>query len=193
MLCSLAASSSRLCVNSLVSTSFLRPFHTTPLAQGVFMKKQKKIDPEVAKAREHRKRKKLEREIREMLKHSKKSKPIDEMTIDVISAKNINERRRPPTVLTSEQLDERAVIFKNYTRSRAHLMIADDEWIRTAFYQQKNALNELKKLDLKLYEEAVKPSRVQLPLVIHGPTLTPPAENYDAPDGEYIDTTRTWV
>ena len=47
MLCSLAASSSRLCVNSLVSTSLLRPFHTTPLAQGVFMKKQKKIDPEV--------------------------------------------------------------------------------------------------------------------------------------------------
>lgn len=32
-------------------------------------------------------------------------------------------------------------------------MIADDEWIRTAFYQQKNALNELKKLNLKLYEE----------------------------------------
>ena len=53
------------------------------------MKRQKKVDPEVAKVREARKRKKLEREIRQMQKHSKKPKPVEEMTIDVKSAKNL--------------------------------------------------------------------------------------------------------
>lgn len=53
------------------------------------MKRQKKVDPEVAKVRETRRRKKLEREIRQMQKHSKKPKPVEEMTIDVKSAKNL--------------------------------------------------------------------------------------------------------
>ncbi|TKR77016.1 hypothetical protein L596_018067 [Steinernema carpocapsae] len=75
----------------------LRPFitsvrgiQTTPVQCGsIFMKRQKKMDPEVAKARETRRRKKIEREIRNMQKHSKKPKPIDEMAVDVKSAKNI--------------------------------------------------------------------------------------------------------
>ena len=53
------------------------------------MKRQKKVDPEIAKVREARRRKKLEREIRQMQKHSKKPKPVEEMTIDVKSAKNL--------------------------------------------------------------------------------------------------------
>ena len=53
------------------------------------MKRQKKVDPEVAKVREARKRKKLEREIREMQKHSKKPKPVEELAIDIKSAKNL--------------------------------------------------------------------------------------------------------
>lgn len=53
------------------------------------MKRQKKVDPEVAKIREDRKRRRIEKEIREIKKHSKKSKPVEEMTIDIISAKNI--------------------------------------------------------------------------------------------------------
>ena len=47
------------------------------------MKKQKKVDPEVAKLRETRKRRKLERDIRQMQKSGKKPKPVLEMTIDV--------------------------------------------------------------------------------------------------------------
>ncbi|VDP57604.1 unnamed protein product [Heligmosomoides polygyrus] len=43
----------------------------------------------VAKQREIRRRKKLEKEIRQMQKHSKKPKPVDELTLDVKSAKNI--------------------------------------------------------------------------------------------------------
>lgn len=45
------------------------------------MKKQKKLDPEIAKVREERKRKKLEREIREIMKAGKREKHIIEKCI----------------------------------------------------------------------------------------------------------------
>lgn len=87
-----------------ISLSATRTIHQTiPVGSSVFMKRQKKIDPEVkkfkrinksshsqvAKQREARRRKRLEKEIRHMQKHSKKPKPVDEMTLDVKSAKNI--------------------------------------------------------------------------------------------------------
>jgi len=31
-----------------------------------------------------------------------------------------------------------------------------------------------------------------MPLVLNGPALTPPLDNYECPDGDYVDTTRTW-
>ncbi|CCD66086.1 Large ribosomal subunit protein mL40 [Caenorhabditis elegans] len=185
---SLLASLSRL---SLLQT---RQIHQTiPAGSSVFMKRQKKIDPEVAKQRETRRRKRLEKDIRQMQKHSKKPKPVDELTLDVKSAKNIGERRRPRTELTLEQIDERAIALKDYTRSRLALQQEDDAWIRGAIESQRKALNELKMLKLELYEAAVQPAAKDLPLIVQGPSLTPPIRNYEAPDGDYIDTTRNWA
>ncbi|EGT47817.1 hypothetical protein CAEBREN_04312 [Caenorhabditis brenneri] len=166
---------------------------TIPAASSVFMKRQKKIDPEVAKQREARRRKRLEKEIRQMQKHSKKPKPVDELTLDVKSAKNIGERRRPVIELSMEQIDERAIALKDYTRSRIALQQKDDAWIRGAIESQRKALVELKKLSPELYNAAIQPAPNDLPLTIHGPTLTPPIKNYEAPDGDYIDTTRNWA
>ncbi|KAK0416227.1 hypothetical protein QR680_012360 [Steinernema hermaphroditum] len=178
--------------------NFLRPlvrsFHTSPMQCGsVFMKRQKKMDPEVAKARETRRRKKLEREIRQMQKHSKKPKPVDEMAVDIKSAKNIHERIREPYVVPEQVADERAVVLKEYAKTRNHLMRADDKWIRERLESQRKALEKLKALSPALYEAAVKPDDSLLHLVIDGPALTPPIEKYESPDGDYIDTTRTWT
>uniref|UniRef100_A0A8R1HH00 Large ribosomal subunit protein mL40 n=1 Tax=Caenorhabditis japonica TaxID=281687 RepID=A0A8R1HH00_CAEJA len=171
-----------------------RSIHQTlPVASSVFMKRQKKIDPEVAKQREARRRKRLEKEIRHMQKHSKKPKPVDELTLDVKSAKNIEERRRPPIELTIEQIDERAIALKDYTKSRGALQREDDAWIRGVLTSQRKALEELKKVSPELYEAAVQPATADLPLIMHGPSLTPPIKNYEAPDGDYIDTTRVWT
>ncbi|CAI2349087.1 unnamed protein product [Caenorhabditis sp. 36 PRJEB53466] len=171
-----------------------RPIHQTiPAASSVFMKRQKKIDPEVAKQRETRRRKRLEKEIRQMQKHSKKPKPVDELTLDVKSAKNIHERRRPPVEIGVELIDERAIALKEYTRSRDALQRQDDAWIRAVIDSQRKALAELKKLSPELYEAAVQPAHGDLPLVYQGPSLTPPIKNYEAPDGDYIDTTRNWT
>uniref|UniRef100_A0A914RNI2 Uncharacterized protein n=1 Tax=Parascaris equorum TaxID=6256 RepID=A0A914RNI2_PAREQ len=56
----------------------VRNLHVTAgVRTSVFMKRQKKIDPDVAKQREARKRRKLEKEIRAMQKHSKRPKPVN--------------------------------------------------------------------------------------------------------------------
>lgn len=55
------------------------------------MKKQKRVDPEIAKIREKRKRRKLEREIRDLQKHSKKPKPVTELCLDSKIAENIRQ------------------------------------------------------------------------------------------------------
>ncbi|CAD5221775.1 unnamed protein product [Bursaphelenchus xylophilus] len=165
---------------------------TPKLSSSVFTKKQKKMDPEIAKARETRRRRKLTREIREMMKHSKKPKPVTELTIDVKSARNIDQRYREPVVLTEAEIDQRAVISKAYNTSRNALVRDDIKWIQRSMQDQDNALKLLKLLSPDLYAEAVK-----LPDTIHiysgkGPVLTPPLKNYRSPDGDHEDTTRTW-
>ncbi|VDM53416.1 unnamed protein product [Angiostrongylus costaricensis] len=176
-----------------ISPVAVRGITSTPVLRSVFMKKQKKVDPEVSVLREARKRRRLEKEIRQMLKHSKKPKPVDELLLDVKSAKNINERYREPVVLTEEQIDERAIALKDYTRSRNTLQRLDDKWVRDALKAQRKALNELKLIDPVLYQKAVEPIDGPLNIVLHGPGLTPPVVDYQSPDGDYIDTTRTWT
>ena len=67
----------------------LRGLQWRDACSSVFMKRTKKLDPAIAKQREERKRKKLTREIRLMQQHSKKPKPLDEMYIDIVSARNL--------------------------------------------------------------------------------------------------------
>jgi large subunit ribosomal protein L40 len=45
------------------------------------LKKKKKMDPAVIKAREDRRRKKLEKQIRRLEKNARRLKPIDELEV----------------------------------------------------------------------------------------------------------------
>ncbi|GMT19461.1 hypothetical protein PFISCL1PPCAC_10758 [Pristionchus fissidentatus] len=176
-----------------LSSLSIRPLHlSAAVNSSVFMKKQKKMDPEVAKQRETRRRKRLEKEIRSMQKHSKKPKPVDELTLDVKSSKNISERRREAVVYSEEDQDEYAVALKDYTRSRNALQLQDDKWMREAIRMQSKALDELKKIDSELWQKAVQPD-TNFPLISNGPAHSPPVKGYIAPDGDYIDTTRSWT
>lgn len=51
----------------------------TPVLFAEPLKKKKKIDPAVIKAREDRKRKKLEKQIRKLEKNSRQLKPIEDL------------------------------------------------------------------------------------------------------------------
>lgn len=45
------------------------------------LKKKKKVDPAIIKAREDRRRKKLEKQIRKLEKNARQLKPIDELEV----------------------------------------------------------------------------------------------------------------
>ena len=51
----------------------------TPVLFAEPLKKKKKMDPAVLKAREDRKRKKLEKQIRKLEKNSRQLKPIEDL------------------------------------------------------------------------------------------------------------------
>ncbi|KAI6240154.1 39S ribosomal protein L40, mitochondrial [Aphelenchoides fujianensis] len=140
-----------------------------------------------------RKRRKLEREIRLLQKEGKKPKPVDELMVDEKTASIVDQIRRVGISVSEETIDERAVIKKAYCKSRNLLVAADDRWIRTMIREQTQALNVLKEVSPKLYEAAVAPDPSYLPLVMRGPVLTPPLKDYSSPDGDYTDTTPTFV
>lgn len=54
---------------------------TTPALFAEPLKKKKKLDPAIIKAREDRKRKKLEKQIRRLEKNARQLKPIDELEV----------------------------------------------------------------------------------------------------------------
>lgn len=57
---------------------------------------------------------------------------------------------------------------------------------------QRKALQELRLESEELYQEAIQPDMSLLPVTVKGPVTTPPIQNYDSPDGEYILEAKKW-
>lgn len=53
------------------------------------LKKKKRLDPSVVKAREERKKKKIEKQIRKLEKSSRQLKPIEELEVPLCLTENI--------------------------------------------------------------------------------------------------------
>lgn len=66
-------------LTSNVHTSSILNFKFTPVLCAEPLKKKKKIDPAIVKAREERRRKKLEKQIRRLEKVARQFKPIEEL------------------------------------------------------------------------------------------------------------------
>ncbi|KAK8768977.1 hypothetical protein V5799_014557 [Amblyomma americanum] len=57
---------------------------------------------------------------------------------------------------------------------------------------QQKALEMLKDASEELYNAAIQVDNGLLPAQFKAIVSTPPIENYEAPDGKYIDTTKKW-
>lgn len=62
--------------------------------------------------------------------------------------------------------------------------------LRSAAVAAEMALQALREESEDLYQEAIQPDVFALPHSWKGPMHTPPIEGYEAPDGEYTDTTK---
>lgn len=57
---------------------------------------------------------------------------------------------------------------------------------------QTKALDELRLESEELYQAAIQPDATLLPYKAQMIVQTPPIENYESPDGEYVDISKKW-
>ncbi|KAI8424915.1 hypothetical protein MSG28_006833 [Choristoneura fumiferana] len=156
------------------------------------MKKKKKIDPAIVKAREDRRRKKLEKQIRRLEKNARQLKPIDELEVPLHLMDEMKKRKRPEPKLSADQVEARALLQKEWTKYKRVEYIANVAQIDRIMGAQRRALDKLYEVSEDLYNEAIMPDLQLVPYSINGPVATPPIKGYYSPDGEYIDVSKKW-
>ncbi|XP_013192134.1 large ribosomal subunit protein mL40 [Amyelois transitella] len=156
------------------------------------MKKKKKIDPAIVRAREERRRKKLEKQIRRLQKNARQLKPIDEMEVPLHLLDQIQKRSRGPPQISQEVQEERALLQKEWTRYKRQEYMAHVAQIDRIMAAQKRALDRLYEESEDLYNEAIMPDLQLIPYSVTGPVATPPIKGYESPDGDYLDVSKKW-
>ncbi|XP_060867101.1 large ribosomal subunit protein mL40 [Metopolophium dirhodum] len=156
------------------------------------LKKKKRLDPQILKAREDRKRKKIEKSIRKLEKVSKTLKPIDEVQLMASLSNELDSRQRPIVVHSNDKLEERIIAAKAWSMHKHNEHFFNLQVINDLEYSQQRALNELREVSEDLYLAAVDIDESLLTCQLTGPVETPPIENYQSPDGEYIDISKKW-
>ncbi|KYN18461.1 PREDICTED: 39S ribosomal protein L40, mitochondrial [Trachymyrmex cornetzi] len=165
-------------------------FRVSSVLLGEPLKKKKRLDPQIIRAREERRRRKLEKQIRKLQKLSKQLKPISECEVPPKLIKEREQRLRKLPPISEEEMESRILLQKDWNRYKSQLHLANIQAIDSVFYSQQNALDELRAESEDLYQEAIQLDLGLLPYTAKGPLKTPPIENYDSPDGEYTNTTR---
>ncbi|XP_026823428.1 39S ribosomal protein L40, mitochondrial [Rhopalosiphum maidis] len=156
------------------------------------LKKKKRLDPQILKAREDRKRKKIEKSIRKLEKVSKTLKPIDEVQLMALLSNELDSRQRPTIVHSNDKLEKRIDAAKAWSMYKHDEHFFNLQVINDLEYSQQRALNELREVSEDLYLAAVDIDESLLTYELTGPVETPPIENYPSPDGEYIDISKKW-
>ncbi|XP_032521615.2 large ribosomal subunit protein mL40 [Danaus plexippus] len=191
---------SRLAINSVakatvnarnINTSAVVQIRITDQLWAEPMKKKKKMDPAIIKAREERRRKKLEKNIRRLEKNARQLKPIDELEPPLHLTDSLGKRKRKVQV-TPEQQEARDVLLKEWTRYKKQEYMANVAQIDRIMASQRRALDKLYEESEDLYNEAIMPDLSLVPYSISGPYSTPPIKNYESPDGEYTDISKNW-
>ncbi|XP_032662966.1 39S ribosomal protein L40, mitochondrial [Odontomachus brunneus] len=189
---------SRLSVNTLPSVRNISTctsplyFRVSSVLLGEPLKRKKRLDPQIARARVERKKKKIEKQIRRLQKIAKQLKPISEVEVPfkLIDEKEQRLRHSPP--LSAEEMESRILLQKKWNTYKTRQYLADVQMIDSMICSQQKALDELRKESEELYQEAIQVDLALLPYVTKGPSKTPPIENYESPDGEYVNTTRKY-
>jgi len=155
------------------------------------LKKKKKMDPAIVKAREEKKKRKIEKSIRRLEKNAKELKPIEELGIPLVLAKEQNLRTRKEK-LSEEEQESNTLLLKSWSRYKYNQQLNENRMIDRITNSQQKALDQLKCISPELYLEAVQVDLQLVPFSASGPTRTPSLESYEPPDGEFVDTTPKW-
>ncbi|XP_066150301.1 large ribosomal subunit protein mL40 [Euwallacea fornicatus] len=177
--------------NRAISTGENHFFRSTPCLMAEPLKKKKKLDPAIVRAREERKKKKVEKQIRRLEKNAKQLKPISECEVSITLLDEKPQRQRN-ICHSADILEQRALLEKKWANFKRVQLLRDLQMIDRVTLHQQRALDELKKESEELYNEAIQMDFHMIPFTSVGPVETPPIENYDVPDGEYLDVSKKW-
>uniref|UniRef100_A0A1A9WT43 Large ribosomal subunit protein mL40 n=1 Tax=Glossina brevipalpis TaxID=37001 RepID=A0A1A9WT43_9MUSC len=178
------------------STRLLRQskawLHCSPVLCAEPLKKKKKLDPQIIKQREDRRKKKLEKQIRRLEKNARQLKPIEELEVplELVDEKEQRTRVLPP--LSTEEVERRFELHKRWSCYKHEENIVDLQIMDRLMLSQQKALDELRLESEELYQEAIQPDVSLLPIKVKGPVATPPIEDYNSPDGDYILDPKKW-
>ncbi|CRL07023.1 CLUMA_CG019971, isoform A [Clunio marinus] len=167
-------------------------FHYTPVLYAEPLKKKKKLDPAVVRAREDRKRKKLEKQIRRLEKNSRQLKPIDELEVPFTLIDEKEERTRKLPQISEQEQERRIVLLNKWAHYRLQESLKDLKIVDKMMNAQMKALQELRFESEELYQHAIQPDIDMIPFVAKGPVETPPKPDYEYIDGDYNDVTRVY-
>ncbi|OAD58382.1 39S ribosomal protein L40, mitochondrial [Eufriesea mexicana] len=188
-------SSSCLVSNSRNFSIFTNPlcFRATQVLLAEPMKKKKKLDPAIIRARDERKKKRIEKRIRSLQKFTDHMKPIYEIDVLPELLKNDERIGHLTTSLSDEEVERRRLLQREWSLYKQDQWLKDLRVIKSIITSQEIALKELKAVSKQLYKEAVEFDHLYIPYSVTGPVDTPSIQNYDSPDGEYIETTVKYI
>nr|XP_026494389.1 39S ribosomal protein L40, mitochondrial [Vanessa tameamea] len=175
-----------------ISASAVVQFKITDQLWAEPLKKKKKLDPAIVKAREERRRKRLEKQIRRLEKNARQLKPIEEIEPPLHLLDEMKKRKRPSVNISEEEQEARALLLKDWTRYKKQEYISNVNQIDRIMAAQRRALDMLYEESEELYNEAIMPDLQLIPYTVSGTYATPPIKNYNSPDGEYFDVSKKW-
>ncbi|UJR20919.1 hypothetical protein I4U23_024028 [Adineta vaga] len=173
----------------LLRNTWVRSIHTTTINYALPTKAKKKADPTSDKIREDRKRRRYEKAISKLEKFKLQLKPIHEYESERRILKELDVRKRSPSELTSEETTQRLMLNRDWAKHKHKQHQQEINLISRALKSQENALEQLKQESEQLYEQAIQVDTKLIPYIRRGPLYSLPNPSYDAPDGDYFDTT----
>ncbi|XP_050035939.1 large ribosomal subunit protein mL40 [Dermacentor andersoni] len=185
----LAAAPQRLLPSATVA---FKDLHTTAQLNAEPLKKKKRLDPAILRMREERKKRRIERGIRQLKRHAKKYKPIEESEVAPKLQKELGLRHRAPPVLEHETCQLREAMQRAWSIYCMRKHQNESAMLERIVATQEKALEMLKEASEELYNAAVQADNGLFPAQFKAVVSTPPIENYEPPDGKYVDTTKKW-
>lgn len=124
----------------------------------------------------------------------------------LIQISNFRDRRRAPIILSEAEIDNRALLMKEWSRYQSHVAQEESRKLQRVLAAQRRALRCLAEVSPHhLYKAAIspvgavssdlldQPTKESLHFQASGPFATPPPHDprgYEAPDGEKSDHTQ---
>ena len=162
------ATASAACTWSLLS---LRPLHATAALQGMpGVKKRRKVDPALVRAREERRVRRINKALRKMGKKDRVLKPLLETEVRPQLRQQVKDRARGEAVRVDQEEEERrALLFKEWNRFCGRRHRQELRAIDRVMLSQHRALEALKEASPYLYSKAIEVSKYSA--YVAGPVL----------------------